>query len=194
MLSFGIPLVHWNYYLALEQDLKKISRYIEFCTENEKTYSIELAHILLSASSEIDVVMKLLCKKIKESCKTKNIEDYRKVIKSNLPNFISEEISIPRYNMISKPWQNWTHDKNPEWWKAYNDVKHKRNEYFQEANLKNVINSLGALFLTVIYYYYFDLKERADNISIETTMVHLKPRAEFFQTKYRLIDWIYFSD
>ena len=53
--------VHWNYFIALEQDLIKVSRFIEFSQENFNTYSIELAHLLLATSSEIDVVLKALC-------------------------------------------------------------------------------------------------------------------------------------
>ena len=52
---------HWNYFLAIEKDLEKLSRYIEFSNDNLDTYSIELTHILLSSSSEVDVIMKQLC-------------------------------------------------------------------------------------------------------------------------------------
>ena len=38
-------LLHWNYYLALESDLEKVARYIEFTQDNFGAYSIELAHI-----------------------------------------------------------------------------------------------------------------------------------------------------
>lgn len=61
MLNFWTQLHHWNYFLALENDLENISHYIEFSKKNEEAYSIKLAHILLSASSEIDVVMKIFC-------------------------------------------------------------------------------------------------------------------------------------
>lgn len=79
--------VHWNYYIALEQDLSKTSRFIEFSEANFKTYSIELAHLFLAASSEIDVVLKLLCN-IKNNNKAhKNINDYKKTIAEVLPHF-----------------------------------------------------------------------------------------------------------
>lgn len=80
MLTFGLQLHHWNYFLALEKDLKNISRYIEFSKDNEETYSIELSHILLSASSEVDVVMKLLCEQIDSSAPRENINNYRDII------------------------------------------------------------------------------------------------------------------
>jgi len=63
VLKEGPKLLHWNYFLVLESDLEHISRYIEFTTDNFKVYSQEFAHILLAASSEVDVVLKSLCKK-----------------------------------------------------------------------------------------------------------------------------------
>ena len=53
--------VHWNYLIALERDLEVASRYVEFCQRNFDVYSIEFAHLLLAAASEVDVVAKLLC-------------------------------------------------------------------------------------------------------------------------------------
>lgn len=65
--------VHWNYYIALEQDLSKVSRFIEFSEDNFETYSIELAHLLLAASSEVDVVLKSLCNMKNNQKNHKNI-------------------------------------------------------------------------------------------------------------------------
>ncbi len=151
---------YWNYFLAIERDLENISRYIEFTDDNLDTYSIELARILLSASSEIDVIMKQLCGFL-SSIRVKNIEDYHSVIKTHLNTFIEEEVSISRFGMSFKPWKEWATNQNPNWWKSYNNVKHQRNNHFNEANLINTINAVGALFLTVIYYYKY-------HFSIET--------------------------
>jgi len=43
--------IHWNYYLAIENDFEKISRYIEFTEANNATFSIELARIIMSGNS-----------------------------------------------------------------------------------------------------------------------------------------------
>ena len=59
--------LHWNYFIALEQDLEKVSRYIEFCTPNLKVHSIELAHLLFAAASEVDVLAKWVCKTVAPS-------------------------------------------------------------------------------------------------------------------------------
>jgi hypothetical protein len=50
--------LHWNYFIALEEDMQALSRYIEFCDDNLDVYSIELAHLLFAAASEVDVLAK----------------------------------------------------------------------------------------------------------------------------------------
>jgi hypothetical protein len=47
--------LHWNYFLALERDLEVVSRYVEFSRPNFQVFSIELAHLLFAAASEVDV-------------------------------------------------------------------------------------------------------------------------------------------
>jgi hypothetical protein len=102
MITFRTPK-HWNYFLAIEKDLENVSRYIEFCENNLPTYSIALTHILLSASSEVDVIMKQLCSLVDKTTATDNIDQYRSVIKKNLISFIEEEISIERFGLNFKP-------------------------------------------------------------------------------------------
>ena len=153
MITFGTPKHHWNYFLAIEKDVENLSRYIEFSESNLSTYSIELTHILLSSSSEVDVIMKQLCALIAPRKKTTNIDNYRTVIKSHLESMINEEISINRYGLKFTPWVNWNETINPDWWRSYNNVKHQRNNHFNEANLQHTLNAVGALLITVVYYY-----------------------------------------
>ncbi len=124
MITFGTPKHHWNYFLAIEQYLEKLSRYIEFSDANLNTYSIELTHILLSASSEVDVIIKQLCELIDPTSPRENINHYKVIIPQNLNSFINEEISIDRFGLKYKPWINWNGDQNPNWWRSYNNVKH----------------------------------------------------------------------
>src|SRR5690348_10681043 len=104
--------LHWNYFLALEQDMSQVSRYIEFCKANLSVFSIELAHLLLSAASEVDVMAKCFCKIVDPKSKPKNIEDYRKILMHSARAGNSFDLSIvaaliPRHGMDFKPWENW---------------------------------------------------------------------------------------
>jgi len=182
MITFGAARHHWNYYLAIEKDLENMSRYIEFSTANLGTYSIELTHILLSASSEIDVIMKQLCAMVSPGQNADNINDYKAIIQGHLVPFINEEISIVRYGLTYKPWDNWLGTQNPNWWRSYNNVKHQRNNHFNEANLQNTINAVGALLITVVYFYKFTFSnEVRHNVDFRETTRQLIPESSFIR-------------
>lgn len=188
MMHFITPKHHWNYFFAIEEDLKRMSRYIEFCEDNLGTYSIELAHILLSASSEIDVVLKQLCNLLAPGGDYENIDDYRQTIRKYAPNFSEEKVQIPRLGLSYCPWENWKDDRNPGWWKSYNKVKHERNLHYAKANLQNTINAVSALLIAVVYYYkYAFAAERGQDVSFRDTTRQLESSLDtfmFLQTDY----------
>lgn len=182
MATLTSPKHYWNYFLALMEDLEKLSRYIEFSDANMKTYSIELTHVFLSASSEVDVVMKELCSLINPSLTTNNINDYKNIIKANVQDFVNEEIHINRYGLSFKPWDSWSGESNPDWWKNHNNVKHQRNKHFSEANLENTIEAVGALLITVVYYYKYALSSQLDDVkSIKETVLELNLESSFIK-------------
>ena len=51
--------------------------YIEFNPQNFGVYSIELAHLLFTAASEVDVIAKLLCRRFAPDEPCENINHYR---------------------------------------------------------------------------------------------------------------------
>ncbi len=182
MIAFETPKHHWNYFLSIEKDVENLSRYIEFSSGNLKTYSIELSHILLSTSSEVDVIMRQLCLLINPSQEAANINDYRSIIQTNLPGLIGEEVLIPRYGLSFKPWACWEKEDNPIWWRSYNKVKHQRNDHFSKANLSNTLNALGALLIAVVYYYKLAFSvEAKKEIGFKETTGQLLPEAALFK-------------
>lgn len=152
--------IHWNYFLAIEQDFELISRYVEFSEENNDTFSIELARIIMSASQEVDVIMKGICSLL-DNDRVNNIDHYRPIIQEKLSDLINEEVFISRFGMSSKPWINWQSDENPIWWKANNKIKHQRTDHFKKANLKNAFNALGALLIVNLYFYKMEAEQES---------------------------------
>ncbi|WP_371180703.1 hypothetical protein [Xanthomonas sacchari] len=142
---------HWNYFLALEEDFLRISRYVHFNVANNKAYSIEFARIILAAGSEVDVVAKALTKHVIGK-DTENITKYRKALLPAYPEISKHTVSMDRFGMTVTPWENWGVDKSPEWWSSYNTVKHNRGRNFQEANLENTFRSVAGLFILLIYH------------------------------------------
>jgi hypothetical protein len=182
MIHFTSPKYHWNYFLAIERDLENLSRYIEFADENLRTYSIELTHILLSASSEVDVIMKQLCAQIDSTMPADNINDYMNIILTHLPGFIKEEICIDRFGLSCQPWISWNDKVKPNWWRSYTNVKHHRNSHFHEASLQNTINAVGALLITAVYYYkYVFTSEAGREINFRETTLQLQSEALFLR-------------
>ncbi|MDH4230939.1 MAG: hypothetical protein OEW04_02790 [Nitrospirota bacterium] len=159
----GLSLPHWNYFLSLEKDLEVLSRYVEFSNANFPCYSLEIARILFSAASEVDVVSKQLCKKLNANSSASNIHHYRKEIKkaySELPSF---KVTMPRFGLELTPWLNWNETKGvPDWWTAYNKVKHHRDTDFHKGNLKNCLNAVAGLFIIVLFFY----KEKAEEAEL----------------------------
>lgn len=139
---------HWNYFLALEQDLMGASRFVEFSEANYETYSIEFAHILLAAASETDVLLKQICRLIEPNRDVSNIKGYREVIAEKNEQFFQQGAVIQRHGISLKPWSNWPEGGGPEWWASFNKVKHRRSEHFNEANLFNTIQAVAGLLIT----------------------------------------------
>ena len=141
--------IHWNYYLMLEEDFRKIIRFVELHHSNFNTFSVEFSKQIQSICSEFDVICKSICKYYNNST-ANNIEQYAQIILSELSNIKQSEVSIIGVdNLTLKPLQDWSQApyKSPNWWKNYNKVKHNRYSHFSKANLENVLNALAALYI-----------------------------------------------
>jgi hypothetical protein len=150
---------HWNYLLAIEGDLERLSRFIEFNERNFDCFSIEISRILLASGAEVDVVCKQICKKLNPSSSANGIYSYQNEICAAYPHIPDFEVLIPRYGLTLTPWDNWNQPKSaPIWWTAYNKIKHHRDSEYHRVNLKNALNAIGGLFVMVLYLY----KEKAE--------------------------------
>jgi hypothetical protein len=146
-------LIHWNYFLAIEEDLLKLSRYVDFSSQNDDTFSLEIARILMASSAEIDVVLKQLSIALDASSAANNINQYHDLITPIIPNFKSFKVSVPTQGLELTPWISWQNNTPPLWWSANNKVKHHRHEHFDKASLKNCLNSVAALYISVLHLY-----------------------------------------
>lgn len=166
--------VHWNYFLSVEEDLKRLARFIEFNKQNYECFSIENTRILISAAAEAEVVCRQICKQINPNSKANNINGFCREIKPYYNIFSNFEVTIPRYALTLKPWDNWNNNKTPEWWTAYNKMKHERDSKYHLASLKNVLNSVAGLFVACLYLY----KDKAEGASLYPSPDFLYPSDE----------------
>jgi hypothetical protein len=180
---------YWNYFLSVEDDLERCFRFVEPVADNFETYSVEFVKVLLSASAEVDVVCRLLCKEIKPGYRGAGIGSHRKQIIGKYPKFHRIQVRVPRCDMTIAPWSAWAEDKNPDWWQSYNNVKHKRYRHFHEASLRNAIHSTSALFSVLLYLYSADLDELVPTASLFSVAPH--PSLPFSRVRYALPDFIH---
>ena len=152
------PFLHWNYFIALESDIEKLSRYVEFSELNYSTYSLEMAHLLLATASEVEVVLKGICKKIKPNRKPNKFYKYRRIVKPVHQNLCNMKVLIPRYGLEITPWEKWQNDETPNWWTGYNNVKHNRGKKYREANLHNSLAAITGLFAVLLFLYEDEAK------------------------------------
>lgn len=76
--------------------------------------------------------------------------DYAEYVLNSYPKIKEQIIDVPAYDLSFTPFANWNIDSPSQsltWWKAFNDIKHKRSKYKKKASQINVLNILGALFL-----------------------------------------------
>lgn len=156
MESTGLKDIHWSYFLTLEDDLNTLSRYIEFHPDNYNVYSAEITKIFLSASSEVDVISKEICKRFDSTKTYKCFGDRYNCLKNNMALF-KEIVFICKAGLQFIPFSTWSNNTCPNWWTMYNKVKHERNEYYSKANLENCLLSMSALFLLSTEFYSHEI-------------------------------------
>lgn len=140
--------VYWRYYGLLEEDFKNTIRFVSLEKDNYETYSIEYARLLQAICSEIDVIFKTICNKDKG-----NINEYAKIIITKDKQFINNIVCLKMYNrgIKIKPFECWTENNPPEWWTAYNKIKHHRSDEMKKATMKNTLYAISGLFLLEQY-------------------------------------------
>jgi hypothetical protein len=172
---------HWNYFLSVEADLERLSRYIEFDERNYPCFSIENARILIAAAAEVDVVCKQLCRKLDPASSADSIHKYRDEIVLAFPSIPSFEIQAPRHGLRLKPWDNWNNSSGvPAWWTAYNKIKHHRDTEYHRASLKNVLNAVAGLYVVCLYLY----KDKAQVGELAPSPSTLRPSEDRFAGFY----------
>ena len=162
--------VFWRYYLALEKDFMETERFVSFDLadnylqsvdgndlENSNVYSIEYIKQYQAIVSEIDVLLKEICKELGNDYASCMDRGYTPVILADdfWKRIVNQKVRMREIEL--QPFWGWKSIpyKSPAWWGQYNDVKHNRTEKYKEANLKNVLNALAGLYALENYYVKF---------------------------------------
>lgn len=151
----GDQVLRW--YERLELSVLEYSEHVPLVQANDNLESPFLVSCLMDAGGLIDSLFRELVddsKPIKKKLKLKrdyNIDDFRHCFSSrlNLPNMKSILLqSPPRYLSPFSTWATATSEAeylNPDWWKAYNNLKHDRLTFIKKGTLGAALNALCAL-------------------------------------------------
>ena len=85
----------WNYYLSLENDLSNTSRYIE-PSGQENVYSFEFSKLIILSCTEIEAVLKTICKE-KSGKDCGNIGEYKGEVLSHFPKIVNATVYVSRW-------------------------------------------------------------------------------------------------
>ena len=161
--------LHWSYYLVLEKDFLDTERYISFefgdnylydshqiiDYGNSNTFSNEFVKQYQAICSEIDVILKSICKELGNTV-ANEMPQYTDLVLNQWSHLPDQKVKMKDIEL--QPLKNWSSNlvyKSPDWWKPYNCVKHERLENFRKANLKNVTNALAGLYILELYFVKF---------------------------------------
>jgi hypothetical protein len=159
----------WEYYKDLERQFEESLVYVPYLEGNEGTYSFRLANLIVSIGAHIDSAFKeiaryppfenkypLILKNADGKLKKPTIWDYYP---------LAEELHLSKQKVTFKrlpireelyPFDQYQKTKDgtgkdcitcPNWWNAYNDIKHNFKENFIEAKLISTRDALAAAFL-----------------------------------------------
>ena len=189
MASKEFIINYWNYYLELEEQFLKSKRYVSFDLANDLTFSSEYVQLIQAICSEIDVIGKVIAQFHNKNFKVDNRTNITKwgfEVQKAYPNLDHKSITFNNVVEIV-PFKNWKYKngtsnrhpivlfnesfETPMWWRDYNKIKHERttidNETktanFRKANLRNIRDSLGALFILEMF-----LLSKYGGINLET--------------------------
>lgn len=150
---------YWSYYLSIEKMLEETRKYVAVSKGNRNTYSNEFAKIILLSCSEMDSILKLICKlkNIQKEDNQYNMKVYISVL-NEFQNI--KEIAYSRYPttsineelLIVRPFSTMDISKKyggMDWWEAYQALKHNRLENAIKGNLNNAVTAVAAQYIIV---------------------------------------------
>ncbi len=119
-----------NHYLLLEKDFEETKQYVTIAEDNFEAYSVAYLKLLLTIGSEIDVMLEVVAKEYDVNS-SENGFGCSKVLLEHEPDVKKLEIMLKDENVTILPWDC---DRIPEWWTAYNEIKHNRYEEAKKFN------------------------------------------------------------
>ncbi|WP_309387492.1 hypothetical protein [Cerasicoccus frondis] len=162
-----------EHFLSLEQDFINTIPFVEVHPKNFDAFSTQYLKLILAVGAEIDVVTRLLAQRCNPNKQFRGMKGRSEAIYSKYDLFHFAAVK-PQDKLLAiglegaglAPWGVWfpgeiningqvqkNISKEPDWWTAYNELKHHRHLNFEKANQKTAMDSMAALFIAIKYLY-----------------------------------------
>ena len=181
--------VYWPILQRLEDEVCELTFAVAFSDDHCGVYSARL-ELLLRTCAECENIGKSLCVVRNLAPSGTKVEDL------NFPavgNAICSDIALHTKELtIIWPYQSFTSARitpfstwkpsgstNPTWFKAYNDVKHDRIANAKNANVWNVVNAIGGLFILNLCLREADITQQPEQ-HINLAQMRITTYSRFF--------------
>ena len=151
----------WQSYLQLENDVLDICSYYYVNDEQLDVYSLRISDLIVRINIEIESIAKDLYYKNNPNPKKGNPKYDMECLKflNDLWEITEKEISIvnsffdleKENNKLITPLKEVIEKGKPEWKDAYQSLKHNRANSITKGTLRNMLLSLGSLYILNIY-------------------------------------------
>ena len=149
--------MYWSYYLSIEKMMKITSQYVCPSELNKNAYSDEFMKIILLSCSEIDSILKVICRENNVLLEDRkyNMSIYAKTLLSQKD--IKDMAYSPQCatssankGIICFPFKDLDDKKlhaGLTWWKDYQKLKHNRLDNAELGNLENAVYAITAHYI-----------------------------------------------
>ena len=171
LLSIFENGLSWTLYKYMESDFIHFLEYVPYVDKHQEVYSPKLLALLLQIGGYTDTVFKEMakfsefqeipeCQRINKAVESREYSiglartAFEKIyrLSSNNGGKLEAKLSWSESKQVT-PFKNFAEDKSPDWWNAYNSVKHEWSEALGQANMANTLEALaGAFLLNAIHY------------------------------------------
>jgi hypothetical protein len=126
---------------SLERQLQDCMEYIPFIDANKQAISPKFIPIITEACGLIESIFKEIT--VDDSGKY-NLKKYSQLHEDNLSLEVNKSLFLGTPLRVLEPYRGWT-KQQPEWWQAYNSLKHDRLNNYNVATYTNAVLALTGL-------------------------------------------------
>lgn len=138
---------HWEYFLGLEDDLMRSSRYVDMVAAQRKVHSQFFTQIFITSCTEFEAVCKTVASEV-GSRGLGGIADIKEFLSPIHKSLSQAETYLLRGGLRVKPFSEWAEeDGKLRWWTEYGFIKHARHTKPKLGCLENALCAMSALFV-----------------------------------------------